>query len=326
MNDKNKNIPDCARQLLKNILLLWVLLIISNFAVKAQQDPQFSLNQNNQMTVNPGYAGSTGFINLSVLNRYQWVGFPGAPVTIVFNVDGMLHLVGKNDGLGLSIVNDVIGFEKNTSLGLNYSWRTKVANGTLGSGIYLGAINRVLNMSVIKWGDLKDGSDPLLPVNEVNGVMADLGAGLYYQQNSSYLAVSVRHINQATLSFNESGRYLLKRHYYMSGGHTLKMTNEKIVALPSVYFKTDAITWQADLNVTILYDKRFWFGLGYRLEDAIVVSIGSELGNGIKFGYSYDISTSTLSRYNAGSHEFFLAYSVLLNKKRKYAYKSVRFL
>jgi hypothetical protein len=54
--------------------------------------------------------------------------------------------------------------------------------------------------------------------------------------------------------------------------------------------------------------------------------MGAELRNGIKFGYAYDISTSALSRYNSGSHEVFLAYSVLLGKKKTHKYKSVRFL
>lgn len=328
MNDKYKYITEFICKLLNKSLLLWIILIFSIFAAKAQQDPQFSQNQFNQLTVNPGYAGSSGFVNFSVLNRYQWVGFPGAPVTIVFNTDGAFHLVGKNDGLGLSIMSDVIGFEKNVSVGLNYSWRKKVGSGILGSGISIGFLNKNLkiDMSGVDGSDLVNLSDPALPQTEANGVLADLGAGLYYQQKDYFLAFSVKHINQATLSFDESGKYSLRRHYYLSAGYTLQMSDARLVALPSVFLKSDATTWQADLNMTVQYDKRFWGGLGYRFQDAIIISIGSELWNGIKFGYSYDVSTSALSRYNSGSHEIFLAYSVLLNKKRTHAYKSVRFL
>ena len=328
MNDKDKYIAGWININLDKVLLLWILLIICNFAVKAQQDPQFSQNQFNQLTVNPGFAGSSGFINLSLLNRYQWVGFPGAPVTIVFNTDGAFKLIGKNDGLGLSILSDVIGFEKNISVGLNYSWRTKVANGTLGSGISLGLMNKnlKLDMTGIDGGNLVNLSDPALPTGEANGILADIGVGLFYQHKDYYLALSVKHINQAILSYDESGRYSLRRHYYLSGGYTLRMADERLVAIPAVFFKTEGTTWQADFNLTIQYDNRFWGGLGYRLQDAIIISFGSELWNGIKFGYSYDISTSALSRYNGGSHEVFLSYSVLLNKKRTHAYKSVRFL
>jgi type IX secretion system PorP/SprF family membrane protein len=328
MNDKDTNITDHKGQLLIKAFLLLVLLIICIFAAKAQQDPQFSQNRFNQLTVNPGFAGSNGLINFSLLNRYQWVGFPGAPVTNVFNADASLHLIGKNDGIGLSLVNDVIGFEKNVSIGLNYSWRAQLGKGLLGTGISIGLMNKNLNldMSGIEGSDLINLTDPALPRGEASGVLADIGVGLFYQCKNFELALSARHLNQPTLSFDESGRYSLRRHYYLSGSYSFQMANKRFEALPSFFFKTDATTWQADINMTVQYDKRLWGGVGYRIDDAIVITTGAELWNGIKFGYSYDISISSLSRYNAGSHEFFLAYSVLLNKKRTHKYKSVRFL
>jgi type IX secretion system PorP/SprF family membrane protein len=328
MNDKFENITDRIRQLSNKVLLYWVIVIISIFVTKAQQDPQFSLNRLNQLTVNPGFAGSSGLINFSILNRYQWVGFPGAPVTTVFNTDASVHLIGSNDGIGLSVVNDVIGFEKNISVGLNYSWRAQVGNGSLGSGISAGLMNKNINLDMtgIDGSDLINLSDPSLPQGEASGVLADLGIGLFYQNKNYELALSVRHLNQPTLSFGESGRYSLRRHYYMSGSYTLQMANERLEALPSFFFKTDATTWQADVNMIVQYDKRLWGGVGYRVGDAIIITAGAELFNGIKFGYSYDMSISSLSRYNAGSHEFFLAYSILLYKKRTHMYKSVRFL
>jgi len=328
MNDKYKNITDRKRQLLKKTILLCFLLNITNFVALGQQDPQFSQNRFNQLTVNPGFAGSSGLINFSLLNRYQWVGFPGAPVTTVFNTDASVHLIGKNDGIGLSLMNDAIGFEKTISVGLNYSWRTKVGNGQLGSGVSLGLVNKNLNfdMTGIDGSDLVNLSDPSLPQGKASGVMADIGAGIFYQHKNYEFALSARHLNQPTLSFNESGRYSLKRHYYMGGSYTLQMANERLEALPSFFFKTDATTWQADINMTLQYDKRLWGGLGYRFGDALIITAGAELWNGIKFGYSYDISISALSRYNSGSHEFFIAYSVLLYKKHIHKYRSVRFL
>ena len=328
MNDKYKNITDRKRQLLKRAVLLYLLLNITNFVALGQQDPQFSQNRFNQLTVNPGFAGSSGLINFSLLNRYQWLGFPGAPVTTVFNTDASVHLIGSNDGIGFSIVNDVIGFEKNISVGLNYSWRVKVGNGRLGSGISLGLMNKNLNvdMTGLEGSDLVNLSDAALPQGKAGGVMADIGAGFFYQHKNYELSLSARHLNQPTLLFDESGKYSLRRHYYMSGSYTFQMANERFEALPSFFFKTDATTWQADLNMTLQYDKRFWGGVGYRIGDAIVLTTGAELWNGIKFGYSYDVSISALSRYNSGSHEFFLAYSVLFYKKRTHKYRSVRFL
>ena len=325
---KYKSITDCIRELLNKAFLFWIFVNICTFAAKAQQDPQFSQNRYNQLTVNPGFAGSSELINFSILNRFQWVEFPGAPVTTVFNTDASVHLIGSNDGIGFSVINDAIGFEKNISVGLNYSWRTQLGNGKLGSGISLGLMNKNLNLDMtgIDGSDLVNLSDPSLPTGKVGGVMADIGIGFYYQHKDYELAISARHLNQPSLSFDQSGKYSMRRHYYLSGSYTLQMADERFQALPSFFLKSDATTWQADLNMTVLYDRRLWGGIGYRIGDAIIITGGAELWNGIKFGYSYDMSISALSRYNSGSHEFFLAYSVLLYKKRIHKYKSVRFL
>ena len=328
MNDTYKNISNRKRQLLIKTLLLCLLINILSFVADAQQDPQFSLNRSNMLTINPGFSGSSGMVNFSLLNRYQWVGFPGAPVTIVFNTDAAVRLIGKNDGIGLSVVSDDIGFEKNISVGLNYSWRVQVGKGNLGSGISIGLMNKNLNLNMagIDGSDLINLSDPALPSGAVSGVLADISLGLFYQQKNFHLAVSARHLNQPTLSFDESGRYSLKRHYYLNGSYTFQGGNERLEFIPSLFFKSDATTWQTDLNLTVQVDKRFFGGIGYRVEDAIIIMAGAEMWNGIKFGYSYDISTSALSTYNSGSHEFFIAYSVLLNKKITNKHKSVRFL
>ena len=183
-----------------------------------------------------------------------------------------------------------------------------------------------MNMAGIDGSDLVNLSDPGLPQGKASGVLADIGVGFFYQHKNYELALSARHLNQPILSFDESGKYSLLRHYYMSGSYNLQMSNERLVAIPSVFFETEMTTWQADIGMTLQYDKRFWGGLGYRIGDAIIFTMGAELWNGLKFGYSYDVSISALSRYNSGSHEFFLAYSVLLYKKRTHKYRSVRFL
>jgi type IX secretion system PorP/SprF family membrane protein len=313
---------------MKRALLCSLTLFISISVIQAQQDPQFSLNKLNQLAVNPGYAGSSSLINVSLLNRYQWVGFPGAPVTTVFNVDAAVRLIGNNDGLGISIMNDAIGYEKNVSIGLIYSWRAQVGKGMLGSGISLGLMNKNIkpDWTSADGNELVNLSDPAIPKQEVNGILADIGAGLFYQHRDYYLALSAKHINQPSFSYELAGKYSMRRHYYFTGGYNLRMKNEVFELLPSFFLKTDATSYQVDLNMIVQYDKRLWGGLGYRLDDAVILLMGAELRNGIKFGYAYDISTSALSRYNSGSHEFYLAYSILLGKKKTHKYKSVRFL
>lgn len=309
-------------------LLLWVLLNICTFVASAQQDPQMSQHMFNHLMTNPGFAGNSGVINLMLLNRQQWVGFPGAPVTTSFQTDATVKLIGNTDGIGFSVVKDAIGYEKNVSFGLSYAYRFQLGRGLLGCGFSAGLMNKNLSpgWSTSQGGDLVDGSDPALPKQEVDGVLPDLGAGFYYRHPKYYLAISSTHVNQPSFTFEEKGHYSLRRHYYLTGGYNLEMNDDRFTVLPSFFFKSDGATSQIDLDLLLQYNKRFWGGLGYRNKDAVVVFLGLELQNGIKIGYSYDMNTSALSRYNSGSHELFVSYTVILNKNRGQKTKSVRFL
>ena len=225
-------------------------------------------------------------------------------------------------------MNDVIGYEKNVSVGFLYSWRKQLGTGMLGSGISLGLMNKDLKpgWTGADGSELVNLSDPEIPQQETNGILADVGIGLFYQNKDYYLGLSVKHISQPSFSYEQTGRYSIPRNYNLTGGYNIRTENEIVELLPSFFFKTDAAAYQIDLNMLVRYDNRLWGGLGYRLDDAVILLLGAELRNGIRYGYAYDMSTSALSRYNSGSHEVYLAYSVLLGKKKTHKYKSVRFL
>src|SRR4030043_306955 len=91
--------------------LLVSLLIISSKAL-AQQDPQYSQYMFNTMAINPGYAGSGEAICASLLHRIQWQGFKGAPNVSQFQVNSPFKLFNANHGVGIAIVNDIFGFNK----------------------------------------------------------------------------------------------------------------------------------------------------------------------------------------------------------------------
>ncbi|MCL4484040.1 MAG: type IX secretion system membrane protein PorP/SprF [Bacteroidetes bacterium] len=313
---------------MKFVKLLWILLNICTFAANAQQDPQISQHMFNHLMTNPGFAGNSGLINLMLLNRQQWVGFPGAPATTVFQADAPLKLIGEADGLGFTVVKDEIGYEKNVSFGLSYSFRFQLGQGQLGCGASFGMMNKNLRpgWSGSQGGELIDGSDPSLPKQEVNGVLTDVGVGFFYRQKKYYLAISSLHLNQPSFAFEENGHYSLKRHYYLSGGYNIELNDDRFAFQPSFFIKSDGTTSQLDLDLLLKYNKRFWGGIGYRNKDAVMLFLGFEMQNGLKIGYSYDLNTSILSNYNSGSHELFISYAVLLNKNRSQKNKSVRFL
>jgi hypothetical protein len=70
----------------------------------------------------------------------------------------------------------------------------------------------------------------------------------------------------------------------------------------------------------------FWGGLAYRLGDAVAPYVGFQkdfaqvdqgvrtMNHGIRLGYSYDVTTSLLKDYSAGSHEIFVTYCMKFNQ------------
>jgi len=124
--------------------ILFFLLFCIAAELMGQQSPQFSQNMYNQLAVNPGYAGTTGMINVAVGNRQQWIGMKGAPSTTVFGVDTEIDILGWNSGLGLQIMNDKIGEINTLNLAFVYAKRWEYDLGKLGVGVSLGVVIRYL--------------------------------------------------------------------------------------------------------------------------------------------------------------------------------------
>src|SRR5690606_10814243 len=112
-------------------------LVFTAFTVFGQQDPQYTQYMYNTLTVNSAYAGSNGHLAITGLYRTQWVGIEGAPETQSLGIDSP---VGKNVGLGLSVVNETIGPSEEQYFDLNFSYTIqaspshKLAFGVKGGG------------------------------------------------------------------------------------------------------------------------------------------------------------------------------------------------
>ena len=313
---------------MKKIFCFLFLYIIANLAAIAQQDPQFSFNKVTQLSVNPGFAGNDGVVNGLILNRYQWVGLEGAPKTLLFSVGGATEILGIQSGVGLNIMSDELGFQKNISVSVDYAYRKNTKFGNLGIGASVGFYNMGIDGDgrwYVPEGDYWDIEDQSVP-DKGSQLAFDIGVGVFLRSNDYYIGASVTHLNQASIVFQDQATTFLARHYYLSAGYNISLSDPLFEIQPSVLFKTDMVAYQADITVDLVYKKRYSAGLNYRINDAVGVLLGFEMINGLRIGYAYDIMTSALSGYSDGSHELYLGYSFDLGKNRSKKYKSVRFL
>ncbi|HUX97531.1 MAG TPA: type IX secretion system membrane protein PorP/SprF [Bacteroidales bacterium] len=314
---------------MKRIFGISILFIIPIMTGFSQQDPLSSHYMFNTLTYNPGVTGISGMICATALNRQQWVGFEGAPTTTIFNISSPLPFFNGNNGAGLIIESDNIGFDKDINLSAAYSYHLDVGTGKLGIGVNLGMLNKKLEPSwEIPSGDIHTpaSGDPLIPENKESYVAFDAGLGLYYTANNYYAALSVTHINQPKIKYSKGTPYI-SRHYYLTAGYTLQLRNPSLELIPSVLSFSDGKIMQFTVTSLLRYNKKLWGGVSYRSGDAIIGMIGLELYNGLRLGYAYDFTVSDMSKNNSGSHEFMVNYCFDLNfGKSPMKYKSIRFL
>jgi len=297
------------------------------FDIIAQQDPQYSQYMFNHLAVNPGYAGSHDAICLNAIHRQQWVGIEGAPVTSVFTVNSPFKLFGANHGFGLALMSDQLGFDQNVSVGLDYAYRLSLGPGKLGIGVSGIFLNKALKATWKIPGGSPE-NDPSIPKANESVMGFDMGFGVFYRAENVYLGISATHLLEPTLNYDKA-KYPLKRHYYATAGVVFPLNNPAWEIAPSLMACTDVAASQMTASMNIMYNKKVWGGVGYRLNDAVIAMVGVDLFNGVKVGYAFDYTYTSLRNYVSagGSHEVMVSYCFNLVKERVVKkYKSVRFL
>ncbi|PRY91413.1 type IX secretion system membrane protein PorP/SprF [Marinilabilia salmonicolor] len=315
---------------IKSRSFVFFLLFCISSGLYAQFDPMFSQNMFNHLNTNPGYAGNSGKMNVVLMNRNQWTGLEGAPVTTVAGADAALNLFGKKVGVGLEVMNDDIGFFNNLMIRLSFARRYLLGEGELGIGISTGILSQSFDGSGIEIpeSDYHDPNDPMVPSEKISGFAPDFGLGAFYQGPGWYAGAGVQHLFSPEPNFQDDFYVYVHRSLFLTGGYLINLEERNFDLEPSIFFRQGGGSWQADLNLNLHFREKYWAGLTYRYQDAVVLLAGLNLKNGIRAGYSYDITTSKLSNTgSSGSHEIMIGYSFDLNiNKKQKRYKSVRFL
>lgn len=287
---------------MKKLLITTVSLLLAGLSF-AQQDAQFSQNMFNRLPVNPGVAGSNDAICATLLYRQQWLGFisggEGIPKTGLLTIDAPVKIL--HGGIGLTVINDQIGFNNATGARLAYAYSLNLGSGRLGIGLGAG----ILNMGVDgnNWV-VQQQNDPNVPQSS-SDLKPDFDFGLYYNTTDLYVGVSSTHLAGGNMNLS-TATYTVARHYYLLGGYNYSL-NQTWMLKPSFWIKSDLASTQYDVNMSVLYNNLVWGGVSYRVKDAIVALLGMNIGS-FKVGYSYDITTSRIKNYSSGSHEIMLGY------------------
>ncbi len=291
-----------------------ILLGLFAFSSYAQQDAQFTQYMYNTININPAYAGSRGVLSVFGLHRTQWVGLDGAPTTNSFSINTPVN--NSNVGLGLSVINDRIGPSDESSISADVSYSIKTSETFKLSFGVKGTAN-LLNIDFSKVSKYNP-YDNLGQYNIDNKFSPNVGAGIYYHSNKTYVGFSVpnfletEHYNKSSSSPSTSVASE-RMHYHFIAGHVFDL-NETIKFKPAVLTKlVQGTPLQVDASANFLFNEKFVLGAAYRWDAAASLLAGFQVSKSWFIGYSYDMETTKLANYNSGSHEIFLRFELFNN-------------
>lgn len=328
-------------KLKKIVLLICVIISLKSYG----QDPQFSQFYASSLYLNPAFTGNTEVGRLSGIYRNQWASIPGAFVSYSFAYD--YNLSNVNSGVGLMVTTDKAGSGglKFTNVAGLYSYAFQLKRKLyFKAGLKFSYTFRGIDESKLLFADqiIRDGAQESVEgFSNFRISYFDAGAGGLLYSKKYWLGFSLDHINQPEQSLVFKVTNLpIKSSFH--GGYNFILNNNSNddgeTSITAAFNYKNQLNWN-QLDIGAYYNKGpFVLGLWYRgvplmktyennyNNDALVFLMGFQ-ANGIKIGYSYDITVSKLSGNTGGSHEISLIYehSRKHKKKRRQAVPCAKF-
>lgn len=302
-------------------LLLACTFILVAKAVNAQ-DAHVSQFYANPVYLNPSLAGMSGLYRAGAGFRSQGKGEQHA-ITSLLILDAPL---GANSGWGLHFSNDIrmAGILNTTSFGTSLAHRVDLSpTSKLAMGLQVGLYQKELDWSGLVFEDQLDERDGIVGgTDERFGrdkvVKADVTVGMAYSSEVLFGGIKISHINRPTENFAMESTSELPIKTTLHGGAILPVGNQyrnpAIVSPNVIYEKQGTFEY---LHLGFYYGNEVWTaGMWYRLNDAVIASLGMNLSENFRVGYSYDMAVND---YNVGNnaHEVSVNYQFDLPKNFK---------
>ena len=271
----------------------------------AQQDPSYTFYRYNMNIVNPAYAGANEGVEIGLSVRSQWANVEGSPET----QSAILSMpMGKNLGLGLSVINDRTFIENQTSIAFDFSYKLKLnENLSLFLGLKAGLNSYRVNTEGLVTYSIQ--SDPSLM--DVDGSLTpNIGPGAYLRGKSYFVSLSAPKILTPKRLNNDNGiarQGEEKIHIYAAAGYDIEL-NGNLIFKPSFMARyVDASPLSFDLTAAFMWRNNLEGGAAYRLDEGISGFFLFRIAQNLHLGYAYETALeNSVSNLNNGTHEILL--------------------
>ncbi|WP_158306088.1 type IX secretion system membrane protein PorP/SprF [Maribacter sp. HTCC2170] len=290
---------------INNIYILFFLILSMTVVnLSAQQDPNYTFYRYNMNLINPAFAGASETTNLSLNVRSQWAGIQGAPETqsLVFGT-----AVGKNVGVGLSVVNDKTFVESQTSFCMDFSYKLKLNES---NNLYFGLKGGFTSYDVNTEGLVTYGIGQDMSLMNIDGRFnPNVGVGVYLKNEKYFVSLSVpKMLTPDRLEQNDGLARLGvdKTHVYLAGGYDFSLS-ENVIFKPTALLRyVDASPISLDLTGLVEFNNRIDLGAAYRLNESISGIFIFKTG-WLDIGYAYEVATENpIKNSDNGTHEILM--------------------
>lgn len=297
--------------------LLVCLLMISQ-RVFAQKDVQVTMHGYAESVINPALTSADRGWDATLLARDQWFDFNRAPATQFLSFEMPL---GLNNGLGLAVMHDQLGYENNFDISMNYARFFKVGDQRrIGFGLAGNLLSKNIDGTQLIYDEMNDPNGIYTSVTQYN---INLNAGLSYVSPHLTLGFSTRHL--AATGLDETEIFLPARHYYLYGSYLLNV-NEHLALTPSVLMKTNFQLHEYNISAVAEFEQTLRFGVNYRLKESTALMLGLVFLKHFQVMYAYDIITGSVQTVSPASHEIVLRYLFKPKPPKAPYLKSPRYL
>lgn len=298
-----------------------IAFVLFNCAIAVgQQLPQFTQYMYNTISINPAYAGSRETLSIVGLHRSQWVGIEGGPTTQTLSVHSPLR--NEKVGLGVSFINDKLGYENFSYIYADFSYtinlgvETKLAFGIKGGFTHYYLDQELLNdPSVINDQYFNDVSNRWSP---------NIGIGLFLHTNKWYVGLSSPRMLNTDYNKGGSGNIdyvsLERNSYYLTGGYVFELSKNTKLKPAFMIKATNGAPLSYDLTANFLFYEKFWLGAAYRFNEtagALGAIVDFQVSKQWRVGYAYEHPISDIRPYSDGTHEILLMFEVFKSKRIK---------
>lgn len=317
--------------------ILTVVMVLLTVCSQAQ-DPEFTQFYAAPLYLNPAMAGTARCPRISMNYRNQWPAL-GTFVTYAASYDQ--HVDALGGGLGLLVTNDKAGEGSLTtsniagiySYQLNMSRKVSMKVGFQGT-----FVQKSIDWDALTFGDMIDPRFGFIyQTQEVRPdetkSFVDFSTGVLVYSSKVYAGLAVDHLTQPDEAFISPGSGELPMKITAHAGAMLPVgdsygsdLDEGLYLSPNVLYSQQGKFNQLNVGMYAIKSPVVG-GVWYRgnfdsvdgkfiAGDSFIALIGIQRGS-FKFGYSYDVTVSQLSRASSGSHELSLGIQFECRPKRK---------